>query len=97
MAREKAVSLSPPPSFTKFMPPAWTSWINELFDRVGGGPFKIKGYSKTGLPIASEWANSSSTNPFTSLIWVYDEVGGATLAYSNGTVWKRVHDNTTVS
>jgi hypothetical protein len=31
------------------------------------------------------------------LIYVSDESGGATLAYSNGTNWKRVYDNANIS
>jgi hypothetical protein len=31
------------------------------------------------------------------LIYVSDESGGATLAYSNGSAWKRVYDNANIS
>lgn len=70
------------------------SWLEQLDTRVGEGPFLIKGYAVASLPPAAQWG---STNDFTSIIYVVDEVGGATLAFSDGTNWRRVQDRVIVS
>jgi len=46
-------------------------------------PLGLKAYSVSSLPSAS---------PAGRLIWVFDEAGGATVAYSDGGGWKRIHD-----
>jgi len=69
-------------------------WLSKLNTRIGNGPFKLAGYSVTALPSASD---NGSLNDFTSLIYIYDEVGGATLAFSDGTNWRRVQDRAIVS
>lgn len=68
-----------------------------LVDRVGDGPFLIQGYSVTSLPPAANWAASTGTDPHTSLIFIPDESGGATLAFSDGTNWLRTSDNAIVT
>ena len=101
----KPIDLSPPPSMSeKFMPMTWCNWFNQIFDRVGNGPFMIQGYSRASLVGGAaaaikptEWASLDSSNAFTSLVFVYDEATGVPcLAYSNGTNWLRVHDNVIV-
>jgi hypothetical protein len=72
-------------------------WLFRLSRRVGDGPILIQGYAVAGLPDAAEWGTTSSTDPFSSLIYVYDETGGATLAFSDGTNWRRVQDRAIVS
>lgn len=52
-------------------------------------PLILASYTVATVPTASEWAGS--------LIYVSDETGGATPAWSNGTNWKRVYDGATVS
>lgn len=71
-------------------------WLERVFNRLGSGegPIPIKGYAKANLPTASEWGDISS---FSSLIYVTDEVGGAVLAFSDGTNWRRVTDRAIVS
>ena len=54
-----------------------------------GGPMSLKSYTVATLPTASSYTGS--------LIYVSDETGGATVAYSNGTNWLRVYDAATVS
>lgn len=46
-------------------------------------------YTVAGVPTASEWTRG--------MIYVSDEVGGATLAFSDGTNWRRVQDRIIVS
>jgi len=88
------VHLPHPTSYTKGLEPQFATWLQRLHRRLGEGPFMVRGYSVTGLPTASEWGN---TTDFSSLIYVYDATGGATIAFSNGTNWLRLSDNTVVS
>lgn len=53
------------------------------------GVAKIEIYTVATLPDATEYTGG--------LIFVSDEVGGATLAFSDGTNWLRVQDRVTVS
>ncbi len=52
-------------------------------------PWEHAFYQVADLPDATEWEGAT--------IYVTDETGGATLAYSNGTDWLRVYDNAVVS
>jgi hypothetical protein len=101
MPKVRAVRLSPPPSLSdKVLSSKWTSWLNQLFNRVEDGPFKIQGYPKADLINdlkASDFGDISSTDPFSSIIFVYDEVGGPVLAFSDGTDWRRVTDRSIVA
>lgn len=54
-----------------------------------GDPLPAPPYLKTALPSAA--ANAGS------LIYVTDETGGATIAFSDGTNWRRVQDRNIVS
>lgn len=66
-----------------------------IFDnRVGliptwGGFIKPESYTVATLPSASTYAGS--------MIYVSDETGGATVAFSDGTNWRRVQDRNIVS
>lgn len=84
------VRLAPPPTNIQSNSRSWTDWLSTLHRRVGEGPFLIKGYSVSNLPDATEWGSVSSDNPFSSIIFVYDESSGSTLAYSDGTDWRSV-------
>lgn len=53
------------------------------------GPLTLASFNVADVPDEATWAGS--------LIYVPDETGGPTVAYSNGTDWKRVYDNATVS
>lgn len=89
--------LSPPPSHVGDVNSySWKKWFNELFDRVGSGPFSVPGYTVAGLPSATN-NGSTSNDLFSSIVFVSDESGGATLAFSDGTNWRRVTDNNIVS
>ncbi len=51
--------------------------------------FQAKTYAKASLPSASTYARG--------IIYVSDETGGATIAFSDGTNWRRVQDRAVVS
>lgn len=71
-------------------------WLNSVFTRVGQGPFAVQGYSVQALPDPTKYG-SVSDSPFSSIIFIKDEAGGPTLAFSDGTTWKRCSDNQSVS
>lgn len=52
-------------------------------------PLPLMPYTVATLPSASVWINS--------LVAVSDETGGYTLAFSDGTNWRRVQDRAIVS
>ena len=94
----KRVRLSPPPTNlgdTNSRP--WFDWFNNVFSRLGEGPVLIQGYSVSVLPDATQYGNEGSEDPFSSVIFIRDEAGGSTLAFSDGTDWRRVSDRTIVS
>lgn len=94
----RRVNLSPPPSNIKEVNDfGWRSWFNNIFTRVGGdGPSPIQGYVKAALPDASV-TGSIGADPSSSLIFVSDDVGGAVLAFSDGTNWRRVTDRAVIA
>lgn len=54
------------------------------------GPVRVKSYVKAALP-------SASTAAAGAMIYVSDETGGAVIAFSDGTNWRRVTDRAVVS
>lgn len=57
--------------------------------RGATAPVLLAEYAVADLPDASLWEKG--------VIYVPDETGGATLAFSDGTNWRRVQDRTVVS
>lgn len=53
------------------------------------GPVKVKSYTVAGVPSATSIAGS--------IIYVSNETGGAVLAFSDGTNWRRVTDRSVIS
>ena len=53
------------------------------------GPVNLASYAVAGVPAAAAYPNS--------LIYVSDETGGATVAFSDGTNWRRVQDRAVIS
>lgn len=97
MAENRRVRLDPTPD-TINIPEHMRRTSQEILrERVGEGPFLIQGYDKNSLPDATEWGSISPTDPFTSIIFVWNETGGETLAYSDGTDWRRVSDRAIVT
>jgi len=85
--------LDPPPQIAEFGA-VWKKWLYDIYERVGAGPFKIRSYTISALPDAKMWGDAAV---FTSLIYITDESGGAVIAYSDGTNWRRVTDQAIVS
>lgn len=65
--------------------------VNGLYDIVegNGAPHVVPTYTVGTLPSAVTYARG--------IIYVSDETGGATLAFSDGTDWRRVQDRAVVS
>ena len=72
-------------------------YLRALFERIGEGPLLIQGYDKAALPTASDWGDITAGQSFTGLIFVSDDVGGAVLAFSDGTSWRRVTDRAVIA
>ena len=53
------------------------------------GPVRVKSYTVAGVPAAMAGAGQ--------VIFVSDEAGGATLAFSDGTSWRRVADRAVIA
>ena len=88
------LSLTPPPTRVEEFNSVWRKWINSLFERVNEGPFLIRGYTVADAPDAAEWSDGID---YSALVYISDETGGATLAFSDGTDWRRVQDRTIIS
>jgi len=54
-----------------------------------GAPLRVQSVAVADLPAAGDWTNS--------IIYVSNETGGATLAFSDGTNWRRAQDRAVVS
>jgi hypothetical protein len=68
----------------------WSLWFDSLFRRLNlSQPTELPSYSVSSLPIASLFEGS--------IIYVSDESGGKTIAFSDGANWRRVQDRNIVS
>lgn len=70
--------------------------IENFVQDFTNGPVFLPAFSVSRLPPASEHGKASSAGG-TYLIFVWDETGGPTLAFSDGTNWLRVQDRAVVS
>ena len=52
-------------------------------------PLLLKSYTVAGVPTAADWEGG--------IIYVSNETGGKTVAFSDGTNWRRVQDRAIVS
>lgn len=52
-------------------------------------PIPLKSYTVAGVPPAANWE--------ASLVYVSNETGGKTLAFSDGTNWRRVQDRAVIA
>ena len=66
----------------------WLTVFTKLIDWVNG-PFPMRPYAKANLPDPTKY-------PY-SVVYVTDDAGGACLAVSNGTNWKKLTLGATVS
>ena len=94
--------ISPPPSlFSSVFPDEWNRWFKTLHDMLGTSPLKVQAYSVADLATATlspaRWGELTAQDAFSSIVFVYDETGGPTLAFSDGTDWRRVQDRVIVS
>ena len=71
----------------------WDTFFSSLLNAVNavsqGGLVAPKSVTVATLPNVAENAGR--------MVYVTNEAGGPTIAYSNGTNWRRVYDNTIVS
>ena len=65
----------------------------QIQERIGKAGIVVNGFGVSNLPPASQWGGTD----FSSIIFVHDETGGAVLAFSDGTSWRRVTDRAVVS
>ena len=94
--------ISPPPvQLSDHSSFSWTKWFNDIADMLGVSPLKIQAFSVAQLgtqDLAPErWGDVVGTSAFSSLVFVYDESGGATLAFSDGSEWRRLQDRAIIS
>jgi hypothetical protein len=77
-----------------------TRWLDNGNVRIGSdgaaackldvdGPVRVKSYTVAGVPAASAGAGQ--------IIYVSNEIGGAVLAFSDGTNWRRVTDRAVIA
>jgi hypothetical protein len=58
---------------------------------VEGGAIRVGRYVKASLPAAGGVDNAGA------IIYVWDDAGGAVLAFSDGTNWRRVTDRAVIA
>jgi hypothetical protein len=63
--------------------------IGRLLRQIFAFPIRLASYVVAGLPAAADYTGG--------IIYVSNEAGGATLAFSDGTNWRRVQDRAVVS
>jgi len=72
-------------------PVYWTELFRIAFTKVKASvPFQLPSYSKNALPSASSMGAGT-------MIYVHDDSAGPTVAFSDGTNWRRVHDRNVVA
>ena len=70
--------------------PIWVQWFFKVSNIVfGQEPSPVPIYGVSGVPSATEYA--------AHMIYVSDESGGATLAFSDGVNWRRTSDRAIIS
>ena len=94
--------ISPPPSMVPSgLPDIWNKWFRSVGDFLGVFPLKVQAYSVADLATTdlspARWGSLVAGKQFSSLVFVYDETSGATLAFSDGTSWRRVQDRVVVT
>lgn len=69
--------------------PVWRKWFQLVTSFIGSQPFPMAQYTVSTAPAASAFTGC--------VIYVSNETGGATLAFSDGTNWRRVQDRNIIS
>jgi len=68
----------------------WWGWVSRVTSILQGKePLRMAAYTVVRLPRAGDWPGG--------VVIVTDEVGGSTLAISDGAAWRRVADGAEVS
>ena len=88
------LNIPPPPYSRDITDDAWIEWLRAVYPRLQPGPFQLPGYAVANVPPANVWGDGTD---FTSLIMVSNETGGLTLAFSDGTNWRRVQDRAIIA
>lgn len=88
------IDVATPPSEIKEFNQTWIDWLASFQRRFPNGPLLVKALTVAELPAAGAWSDGDT---FSAIVLVTDETGGATLAYSDGTDWRRVQDRAIVS
>lgn len=74
----------------RFITDSWIIFFDRLLKILNlSRPWELKSYTVATVPTAATYANN--------IIYVSDESGGATLAFSDGTNWRRVQDRVIIS
>jgi hypothetical protein len=82
--------ITPPPSTIEDKNHhSWTKWFYDIYDKIGDEAFELESSLVANLP--------SAANLEGHILYVSDESGGATVAFSDGTDWRRVQDRAIVS
>lgn len=69
---------------------AWFRWVSQVSDILGGRrPLQLLSKTVATVPTASDWTGC--------IIYVSNETGGAVVAFSDGTNWRRVTDRAIIS
>lgn len=85
MADANYIKLDPPQKVDQY-------WFQKVWERLGGGRNNIIFLPEFTVATVPEAADNKN-----GLIIVSDETGGRTVAFSDGTDWKRVQDLATIS
>lgn len=74
---------------TGYATSVFQAWFQNVSNLLGALPLPLKSYTVATVPAAASYTNH--------VIYVSDETGGATLAFSDGTNWRRVQDRAVIS
>lgn len=67
----------------------WQVWFQKIAEILGNEPIPVAAYTVATAPSAATHTGH--------MIYVSDEAGGATMAFSDGTDWRRVQDRAVIS
>lgn len=67
----------------------WRTWFQELAKILGNGPFPLKSYTVLTVPDAASYEGH--------IIYISNEAGGKTLAFSDAVNWRRAQDRAIIS
>jgi hypothetical protein len=89
----RKLSLSPPPTKVPTgLPNEWMKWFTLMYEQVLISSGTVKVYTNLAeAPNPSELGNTSSDNPFSTLIYV--TAGADNIYYSNGSNWIPLQDS----